>query len=130
MKSTGTVENCSGRKDLWDKFQIVSSGLLVPLVIGGVGIFYGVSQKESENRVKYVEIAVEQLRSAPTPETATLREWAVELLDNQSPIKLSAEAKAQLRSYPLARAIDLSATAGALASGSATLTAVPPGTAR
>jgi predicted aconitase len=88
------------------------------LAIAWVGGTYNASIKDSENRIRYVELAIEQLRSPPTPETTALREWAVELLDSQSPVKLSPAAKAQLKSNSL-----LSATAAgaAIASGTAKL---------
>lgn len=57
--------------------------------------------KNSESRVRYVDLAIEQLRAAPTPETTALREWAVELLDSQAPVKLSDAAKRQLMSMPI-----------------------------
>lgn len=108
-------------KDRWDKFHIVSSGLLVPLSIAAVGFYYGATQKDAENRVKYVEIAVQQLRAEPTPETAALRTWAVDLLEAHSPVKLPAEARDQLLKHPLAKVVELSGHGAAVSSGSATL---------
>ncbi len=83
-------------KDIWGISQsvvLMLSSIAVPLVIAGIGASYNTSMKDSENRVRYVELAIAQLRSPPTPETAALREWAVEVLDSQSPIKLSSAAK-------------------------------------
>ncbi len=96
----------------------IVASVAVPLAIAWVGGTYNASIKDSENRIRYVELAIEQLRSPPTPETTALREWAVELLDSQSPVKLSPAAKAQLKSNSL-----LSATAAgaAIASGTAKL---------
>jgi hypothetical protein len=120
MTETSNQKRSGPPKDRWDKFQILSSGGLVPLVIAGAGYYYSESQQESENRVKYVEIAVQQLRAEPTRETAALRSWAVELLNKNSPIKLSAEAKAQLLSQPFAKGVELSARGNSVTSGSAT----------
>ena len=106
-------------KDIWGISQsvvLMLSSIAVPLVIAGIGASYNTSMKDSENRVRYVELAIAQLRSPPTPETAALREWAVEVLDSQSPIKLSSAAKTQLKSGPLP--LVLSATAhGGVGSG-------------
>jgi len=103
--------------------------LAVPLTIAWVGNSYSASIKDSENRIRYVELAIAQLHSSPTPETAALRDWAVELLDRQSPVKLLPTAKAQLKSHTLPM-IQLSATtAGAVATGTGTLSAGQPSTA-
>lgn len=118
---TESQKRIGSSKDWWDKFQIVSSGLLVPLSIAAVGFYYGATQKDSENRVKYVEIAVQQLRAEPTPETAALRIWAVDLLEAHSPVKLPPEARDQLLKHPLAKVVELSGHGAAVASGSATL---------
>jgi hypothetical protein len=61
------------------------SSIALPLVIAVVGGCYNVNMKNSENRVRYVELAIAQLRAPPTPETSALREWAVGLLDSQAP---------------------------------------------
>lgn len=121
MTETGDQKRNGPPKDWWDKFQIFSVGFVVPLVIACVGIYYSAEQKDSETRVKYVEIAVQQLRAEPTPETAALRIWAVDLLEAHSPVKLPAEARDQLLMHPLAKVIELSAHAAATSSGSAAL---------
>ena len=97
-------------KDLWDKCAVLAqvlASVAVPVVILCVGNSYNANIKESENRVRYVELAIAQLRSAPTPETEALRNWALDLLDSQAPIKLPPAARAQLKS----NALQLSATA-------------------
>jgi len=121
-----TKEKPPQSKDIWEILNSLApmvASIAVPLVIAWVGAEYSASIKDSENRIRYVELAIAQLRSTPTPETAALREWAVELLDTQSPIKLSSAAKAQLKSSALPLVLSATAPGTALASGSATLTA-------
>lgn len=97
--------------------------IAVPIVIALIGGEYNKSVKESENRVRYVELAIAQLRTPPAPETAALRDWAVDLLDNQAPIKLSPTAKGQLKANAL-KVIPLSgAASGAVLAGTATIIA-------
>jgi hypothetical protein len=96
---------------------LIVASVAVPLAIAWVGGEYNARIKEAENRIRYIELAISQLRSAPTPETAALREWAVELLDSQAPIKLSEAAKTQLKSYALPIALSASASGSAFASG-------------
>ena len=111
-------------KDIWqilrDLAPIVAS-IAVPLAITWVGGEYNARIKETENQIRYVELAIAQLRSPPTPETAALREWAVELLDSQSPIKLSEIAKAQLKSNALPVVLSATASGAVLTSGTATI---------
>lgn len=119
-------------KDIWEILRtlatIVASvaSIAVPLVIAWVGGVYNANIKDSENRIRYVELAIAQLRSPPTPETAALRDWALELLDSQSPIKLSPEAKSQLKSNALTIPIQLSGKGTAVAGGTATLSVTEP----
>lgn len=93
----------------------------VPVTIAWVGAAYNANVKDSENRIRYVERAIAQLRSPPTQGTASLREWAVELLDSQAPVKLSPAAKLQLRANQLT--VQLSGHGGACAGGRAELSA-------
>lgn len=82
-------------------YAALISSVAVPLVVAGIGAWYNINIKDSENRVRYVELAISQLRTPPTPETSALREWAVELLDSQAPVKLSPAAKLQLKYHQL-----------------------------
>ena len=106
-----------------DQWTIVRSvgAIMLPLVVAAVGGAYALAAKQSENQVRYVELAITQLRSAPTSESAALRDWAIELLDSQSPVKLSAAARAQLKSAPLASPVSLAAEGKASVSGQGNL---------
>lgn len=79
------------------------AAVAVPVVVAHIGASVAVATKESESRVKYVELAVSILQADPKPETQALRGWAVELLDSQAPAmaKLASEAKKQLQEKPL-----------------------------
>jgi len=108
-------------KDIWEIRKdkaLTFAGIVTPIVIAVIGGCYNSSMKDSENRVRYVELAINQLRSPPTPETAALREWALNLLDSQSPIKLSPGAKEQLKTNALPVSLSGTATGVVLASAS------------
>ncbi len=97
MSDSGSLHQA---KDVWDKLRALGpflAGVGVPVAIAWIGNSYSASIKDAENRVRYVEIAISELRSTPKPETAALRAWAVDLLDSQSPVKLSPEAREQLK---------------------------------
>ena len=72
------------------------AAIAVPIVIAVVGNEYNATIKDSENRVRYVELAVATLRAEPSPESKALREWAIELLDSQAPVKLTKAAREEL----------------------------------
>ena len=94
----------------------ILSTVAVPLLVAYYGNGISPANKKLENRVKYVELATAILRSKPKPDSQPLRNWAVELLDSQAPVRLSAAAKKQL----LERAIPVSG----LLSGNAQLDGV------
>jgi hypothetical protein len=87
-------------KDTWDKLQAIAAfvaSIFVPLAVVLVGNSYSRSMKETENRVKYVELAVSILRAEPSVGTAALRGWAVDVLQQQAIVPLSEDAKEQLK---------------------------------
>ena len=91
----------------WDRFQAVAAPVatvLAALLVASVGGYYTATTKESENRIKSVEIAVAVLRSEPRPENVALRGWAVEVMTQQSTVPLSSQAQAELRNYGLSAA--------------------------
>jgi hypothetical protein len=77
-------------------WAVILASVAVPLVVAYFGNSMAAANKESENKVKYVELAVSLLKTDPKPEARALREWAVELLNAHAPVKLSEAAKAQL----------------------------------
>ncbi len=63
-------------KDWWDKLQAVSAliaSIFIPLTVLVVGNSYSRSMKDSENRIKYVELAVSILKAEPSEKTGALR---------------------------------------------------------
>lgn len=88
------------RKDYWDKAQVIFT-LLIPLMVAVVGYSINSTLGEQELGATYVDIAVEVLSAPPTHDTTALRDWAIEVLRNYSPIELTEAALEQLRSKPL-----------------------------
>lgn len=125
---TKVEASAAASKDWWDKLRALApfiGSIAVPLAIAWVGGEFNASIKDSENRVRYVELAIAQLRTAPTPETSALRDWAIELLDSQSPVKLSSATKQQLKSSALS--VQLSGAAIGQSTGGGDLSVVPQG---
>jgi hypothetical protein len=77
------------------------ASIFVPVAVAFVGNGYANAMKDSENKLKYVELAIGILRAEPTRETLPLRGWAVEVLSSQSMVPISEEVKKQLKALPL-----------------------------
>jgi hypothetical protein len=92
------------KKDLWDKLPAVAAviaSIFVPLTVAYFANAHSSATKASENRVKYVELAVSILRADPSAESAPLRSWAADVLNNESPVPLSPEAREALKESKL-----------------------------
>jgi hypothetical protein len=94
-------------KDIWDKIPALSAllaSVLVPIVLAVIGNAYTNALKQSENKVKYTELAISILRDKPTQETQDVRAWAIDVINQYSGVPMSAKAKNQLLGNQLARA--------------------------
>jgi hypothetical protein len=94
-------------KDIWDKIPALSAllaSMLVPIVLAVIGNAYTNALKQSENKVKYTELAISILRDKPTQETQDVRAWAIDVINQYSGVPMSAKAKNQLLGNQLARA--------------------------
>ena len=86
-------------KDIWDKISTLSvllASVLVPLVVAVVGNAYTSVLKESENRLKYTELAIGILREKPSADTQDIRSWAVDIINQYSGVPLTLKARQQL----------------------------------
>lgn len=92
------------KRDFWDKllltFQLLSL-IVIPIVLFVVGQNIEQAISEREVKAKYIEIAVSILNQKPNPKTEELRNWALEIVQEYSEIKLSKEALATLKSTSL-----------------------------
>jgi len=85
---------------IWEKIKVLSvviASLTVPVVVTVVGNSYSKEQKDKEIGVRYVELAVEILRAAPSPDNKALRTWAISVVDHYSVLPLPKEAQAELQ---------------------------------
>jgi hypothetical protein len=93
-------------KDIWDKIPAVSAllaSVLVPIVLAVIGNAYTNAVKQSENKVKYTELAISILKDKPSQETQDVRAWAIDVINQYSGVPMSAKAKNQLLGNQLAR---------------------------
>ena len=87
------------KKDIWDKITALSvliASVLVPIVLAIVGQAYTSAMKQSENRVKYTELAISILKDKPIPETQDVRAWAIDVVNQYSGVPMSSQVREQL----------------------------------
>ena len=85
--------------DGWEKLKILSgvaSVIVIPIVLLVIGNDFSAATKERELQGKYVELAAGILREAPSPETANLRSWATEVINQYSGVPLSPQTRKDL----------------------------------
>ena len=103
-----TMKDHDGIPLKWKKLQVLSisvAALLIPIVLALVGHLVNSTLKEKELRLQYVELAVGILKEEPTQETSNLREWAIEVIELNSPVKLPQEAIEELKNKSLWSAV-------------------------
>ena len=86
-------------KDIWDKASALAAlfaSVLVPIVIAVIGYSYTSALKESENRVKYTELAISILKDKPEKETNDVRAWAVDVINQYSGVQMDEKVRQQL----------------------------------
>jgi len=100
----------------WKKAQAISAmvaALLIPVVLAFFGQLVNTTIKESELRLRYVELAASILKEKPTKETTELRQWAIDVLNDNSSIKFSKEVEIELKKQTLS-AVDTGKSLGNL----------------
>jgi hypothetical protein len=90
MNGTESLEKLK----LW--LQIIAT-IALPLIVFIIGNQVQRSIATQELGKSYVQMAVEVLKTPPTPENSELRQWAVATVDKHSPIPLSKELREQLK---------------------------------
>lgn len=90
-------------KDKWDKLNLAAKALAavaIPLIIGFLGNKFSRDIKESENRVKFLEIAIGVLQADPRVhlQDRDMRRWAMDLIEDSSGVSVP---RAYLAENPL-----------------------------
>lgn len=89
------VERLEGKareqKDLWDKLKVLSAAA-VPILVVIFGFVLNATLKSKELKVEYVKVAMQILQNPDTTGTVgMLRQWAVPIIDNLGPERLTPE---------------------------------------
>ena len=83
------------KKDFWDKIKIIFT-ILTPITILISGYLINLTLQENEIKVKYIEIAIDILKTEPTKENTELRLWAIKIIKEYSQIAISPEIELEL----------------------------------
>ena len=89
----------------WQKAKILSmllASVLVPVAIATVGHFINSAIKKNELELKYIEMAIEILRDRPNDNNTNIREWAINIVNEYAEVKLSPEARNELKEKRIA----------------------------
>ena len=91
------------RKDFWDKLKI-GGFVAIPIVIAIIGLFANSSLKRKDIEVRMIELAVGILKEDPKAEdgseTSPMREWAIDVINGYSKVKLPDKVKKELEKNP------------------------------
>lgn len=96
-ENVAAQQSSKSQKDIWDKAQILFAAL-IPVVIGFGSYFIQQSITKESVAKDYVGIATTILERPKGEEETDLREWAVNLLDQYSPIKFTPQQQKELKS--------------------------------
>lgn len=86
--------------DPWEKFKVITTSLsviIIPVVLGYIGNIYTQATKEKEIQARFVELSINILTQKPTDENRNLRQWATNVIDYYSGVKLSDTVRSELR---------------------------------
>lgn len=92
----------AGRLEFWKQLAQIASAVAVPIVLAVIGYVVQDSLAEAGLKKDYVQMALTILREQPTKENVELRQWAISVLDRNSPVPIPKELKAQLATSSLA----------------------------
>lgn len=94
--------NPKNKKNFWDVLKIIGLALIAPAV-ALAGHMYSSALKEKEVSAKYVELAVDILKqdTANDENNEPIRNWAIEIINAHSQVKLEEGVRATLRESPI-----------------------------
>jgi len=90
------VNIATERLQRWQAVSSIASAIAIPIVLAVIG--YMVQRQIAVDGLKkdYVQIASSILKENPATQEKELRQWAITILDNNSPIPFSDRAKSSL----------------------------------
>lgn len=84
------------RLESWKQIAQIGSAVAIPVVLALIGYFVQSSLADAGLKKDYVQMALGVLKEQPTKENEQLRQWAIAVLDKNSPVAIPASLKSQL----------------------------------
>jgi hypothetical protein len=94
------------KKDCWDKAQIITNCFAV-VVLGFIGGCIDSTLKRRDSNVKMIEVAVGVLRSKPDETSGELRNWAMDVINQYSEVKITERLREVLKTNRLPASLPL-----------------------
>jgi hypothetical protein len=88
----------SDQLEVWKQIAQIVSALAIPVVLALIGFFVQRSLADAGLKKDYVQMALTVLKEQPNKENAELRQWAIAVLDKNSPVPIPSKLKSQLAS--------------------------------
>ena len=90
------------KKDFWDKIKIIFT-IITPFIIIFFGMLINTTLQKNQIKVKYIEIATDILSDKPAEDNIVLRNWAIEILKENSPIVITPEIEQQMKENSISK---------------------------
>lgn len=84
------------RLEFWKQIAQIGSAVAIPVILALIGYFVQSSLADAGLKKDYVQMALGVLKEQPTKENEQLREWAIAVLDKNSPVAIPTKLKSQL----------------------------------
>jgi hypothetical protein len=84
------------RLEKWKQISLILSAVALPIVLAVIGYFVRQSLAEAGLKKDYVQMAIAILKEPPSKENVQLRQWAISVLDKNSPVPIPAPLKSEL----------------------------------
>src|SRR4051812_10886582 len=99
-------EGARTRRDGWERMSLVAgwtAAIVIPVLLALAGYYFNLVLKNRESETKMIELAIGVLRVEPTGDDTekALRNWAMDVIDKYSEVRLPAEVRSHLETRPL-----------------------------
>lgn len=89
------MSTLTDRLEFWKQITQIWSAVAIPVVLALIGYFVQSSLADAGLKKDYVQMALGVLKEQPTKENEQLRQWAIAVLDKNSPVPIPPNLKSQ-----------------------------------
>lgn len=98
--------------DRWEQAKTISTivaTVVIPLTIAFSSNWFAQVQKDKELQMKYISLSIQILSSPPSQSDSAVRQWAINIINKYSEVKMGEKAEVELQLQQLIRQLDLEA---------------------